>query len=625
MQGLIMDSTTQPFAQSFQQWWQQGQAFYNQLAQQMLHDNPLQQALRQQSSDDFVQWVQALQQQPLQLAQQQHVWWQQQLQIMQQSALLALGQDASAVMVAESGDKRFNHPAWQQNPWFYYIQQSYQLLANTLLNSIRQSQGMPVKVKERLEFSARQMMNSVAPSNFISTNPELLQATIDSQGQNLWQGFQLLQQDLARSGDMLRISMTREDAFTLGQDVARTPGQVVFQNQLFELIQYTPHTAQVARTPLLMVPPYVNKYYILDLSAENSLVDFAVQQGHSVFMISWRNPDATMKDVDFADYVIDGVLSAIEQVCSITGENEINALGYCIGGTLLVTAMAYQAAKRGKPRIKSATLLTTLLDFSQPGELGVFINDATISAIENNNQQYGFMPGDLLGLSFSMLRENSLYWNYYVNNYLKGKTPIDLDVLFWNGDSTNISAACHSFMLRELYLHNKLVQAKAIRIAGVAIDLSKVKQPVYMLSTRDDHIALWQATWQGIAHTNADVTFVLGESGHIAGVVNPPQRQKYGYWIAGEPKSQMQDQAAAMATNAEQLTPNTTSAQTASQWFANAHHHSGSWWPHWQQWLGQYQGEWVEARALDHNRALYPAPGQYVRATLQRPTPHSSS
>lgn len=586
-----MVTNSSSFEQSFANWWQQGQAFYSQLAQQMLQDNPLQQALRQQYHDDFSQWLQSLQQQPQQLACQQLQWWQQQVELMQQSYLLGMGETVEPQQVPQSGDKRFAHPAWQQNPWFYYIHQSYLLLGDALLQSIRQTVGLDAKLKERLEFSARQLINSLSPSNFISTNPELLQDTVDSNGQNLWQGFQLFKQDLAKSGDMLRISMTRPDAFQLGQELACTPGRVVFKNHLFELIQYTPSTAEVGKTPLLIIPPYVNKYYILDLKPDNSFAKYAVDQGQTVFMVSWRNPDSSMAECDFADYVLDGVLAAVDVITSITGEQDVNALGYCIGGTLLVTAMAYQAGKRMKPRIQSATLLTTLLDFSQPGELGVFINEAMIAAIETNNQQLGYMPGDLLGLSFSMLRENSLYWNYYVNNYLKGKTPTDLDVLFWNGDSTNITAACHSFMLRQLYLENKLVQPKALSIGGVKIDLSKVKQPIYMLSTRDDHIALWQATWQGIQHTQAEVTFVLGESGHIAGVVNPPSRQKYGFWsgpaLTGQPE----------------------------QWLQQAIHQTGSWWPHWQQWLQSQQGERVPARAVGNaaHPGLYDAPGDYVK------------
>lgn len=578
---------------TMQSWWQQNQEIFNAFTQSLTQQSPVQQALNEQNSKDFTTWLQALSQQPETLIKNQTNWWQQQLQIMQ-NAMQATDPETQPVISEERGDRRFKDEQWQQNPWFNYIKQSYLLFGESLLQNIRDTQGLDEKQKERLEFFARQTINSIAPSNFISTNPELLKLTLESKGENLVKGFELLKKDLAKSQDMLRISMTEEQAYKLGEDLATTPGRVVYQNHLFELIQYSATTEQVLETPLLIIPPYVNKYYILDLQQQNSMVKWAVDQGHTVFMMSWKNPDPSMAHISFEDYVVDGVIAALDAIEKHIGASYVNAMGYCIGGTLLTTTLAYFTAKRMKQRIKSATLLTTLLDFSQPGEIGVFINEPTISALEAYNTQNGVMHGHSLGTAFSMLRENSLYWNYYVNNYLKGQTPMNMDLLYWNGDSTNLTASCHNFMLRNLYLENKLIEPKAISIRGTQIDLSKVKTPIYMLSTRDDHIALWQATFKGVQNTASPVTFVLGESGHIAGVINAPEANKYGYFYGPEAKGEAQD------------------------WFDKAQHQTGSWWPHWHQWLNNLNDTKVEARATHtaEKPGIYDAPGEYVKVTL---------
>ncbi|MEL7478682.1 MAG: class I poly(R)-hydroxyalkanoic acid synthase [Pseudomonadota bacterium] len=578
---------------TMQSWWQQNQEIFNSFTQSLSQQSPVQQALNEQNSKDFNTWLQALSQQPETLIKNQTNWWQQQLQIMQ-NAMQAGDENVAPIISEERGDRRFKDEQWQQNPWFNYIKQSYLLFGESLLQNIRDTQGLDEKQKERLEFFARQTINSLAPSNFISTNPELLKLTLESKGENLVKGFELLKKDLAKSQDMLRISMTEEQAYKLGEDLATTPGRVVYQNHLFELIQYSATTEQVLETPLLIIPPYVNKYYILDLQQQNSMVKWAVDQGHTVFMMSWKNPDPSMAHISFEDYVVDGVIAALDAIEKHIGTSYVNAMGYCIGGTLLTTTLAYFTAKRMKQRIKSATLLTTLLDFAQPGEIGVFINEPTIAALEAYNTQNGVMHGHSLGTAFSMLRENSLYWNYYVNNYLKGKAPMNMDLLYWNGDSTNLTAACHNFMLRNLYLENKLVKPKAISIRGTKIDLSKVKTPIYMLSTRDDHIALWQATFIGVQNTASPVTFVLGESGHIAGVINAPEANKYGYFYGPEAKGEAQD------------------------WFDKAQHQTGSWWPHWHKWLNNLNDTKVDARAThtDEKPGIYDAPGEYVKVTL---------
>ncbi|GEK11740.1 class I poly(R)-hydroxyalkanoic acid synthase [Pseudoalteromonas peptidolytica] len=575
-------------------WWQYNQELWQLAATNLGKAHPLQQALNEQNQADFQSWLSAINQQPDSFLKQQSEWWQTQFAIFQNSFMPHTTGEKAQVVSPERGDKRFVDADWQENPWFNYLKQSYLWFGQSLQNTIENTPGLDPKLKERLAFFARQSVNSMSPSNFVSTNPELLRLTLESNGQNLFDGLALLKKDLAKSSEMLRISMTNENAYTLGEDLACTPGRVVFQNHLFELIQYHPCTEEVHKTPLLIVPPFVNKYYILDLRTDNSLVKWALEQGYSVLMISWKNPDPSMANIAFDDYVVDGVLCALEQTEKQTGETQVHAMGYCIGGTLLTTCMAYIAAKRMKQRVKSATLLTTILDFSQPGEIGAFINEPTISALEQYNNQHGVMSGHLLGTSFSMLRENSLYWNYFVNNYLKGKTPADLDLLYWNSDSTNLTAACHNFILRELYLNNGLIEDKAVSIRGTKIDLGKVKQPVYFLSTRDDHIALWQGTYEGAKRLSSSVTFVLGESGHIAGVINPPAANKYGFWFDGQDNDD------------------------PTQWFESAQHQSGSWWPHWAQWLHQLAPELVPARAAqsDEQPGIYDAPGEYVKRVI---------
>ncbi|OJI48033.1 Poly-beta-hydroxybutyrate polymerase [Vibrio vulnificus] len=419
--------------------------------------------------------------------------------------------------------------------------------------------------------------------------------TIEKNGENLLAGMELLREDVESSADILKIRMTNNNAFRIGEDIATTAGDIVFQNDLFELIQYRPLTEQVNATPLLIVPPFINKYYILDLTAKNSMVRWLLEQGHSVFMMSWKNPGKAQANVEFGDYVTEGVVKAVTAIEEITGQEQINAAGYCIGGTVLACTVGYYAAKRMKKRIKSATFFTTLLDFSQPGEVGAYINDTIISAIELQNNAKGYMDGRSLSVTFSLLRENSLYWNYYVDNYLKGSSPVDFDLLYWNSDSTNVAAATHNFMLRELYLNNKLVQDKGVKIGGVWIDLDKIRIPSYFVSTKEDHIALWQGTYRGALNMGGNKTFVLGESGHIAGIVNHPAKNKYGFWV------------------------NDNLDESADEWLSNAQHKEGSWWTHWDQWLTQFNpAEKVlpYRQGSEVNPVMDVAPGSYVKQVL---------
>ena len=556
-------------------------------------NTPLNKAMQEVNFEDSAKLFENAANQPAALLKLQAEWWQQQLQIWQNVVLT--GNTEQDLIAPEKGDKRFSHQEWKNDLFYNFIKQSYLLFSKTYLDTIESIEGLDEKSKERISFFSRQAINALSPSNYIATNPELLKLTLEQNGQNLLVGLEQLKEDVESSADILKIRMTNNNAFRIGEDVANTPGDVVYRNELFELIQYRPMTETVNATPLLIVPPFVNKYYILDLREKNSMMRWLLQQGHCVFMISWRNPGEAQRDVEFGDYVTEGVAKAVSVIEDITGQDQINAAGYCIGGTVLASTIAYYAAKRMKKRIKSATFFTTLLDFSQPGEVGAYINDTIINAIELQNSAKGYMDGRSLSVTFSLLRENSLYWNYYVDNYLKGQSPVDFDLLYWNSDSTNVAAATHNFMLRELYLNNKLVQDKGVKIGGVWIDLNKIKVPSYFVSTKEDHIALWQGTYRGALNVGGNKTFVLGESGHIAGIINHPDKGKYGYWI------------------------NDSLDDNADEWLANAAHNEGSWWTHWNQWLlGFNPEERVEPCRVGSEQfpSLEAAPGGYVKQVL---------
>lgn len=519
-------------------------------------------------------------------------WWEQQLQIWQN---VTLNGNKENVISPAKDDKRFQDSAWEEEAFFNCIKQSYLLFGKTYLESINTVEGLDEKAKERLTFFSRQAINAMSPSNFIGTNPELLKLTMDKKGENLIQGFQQMQEDLKSSTDILKVRMTDDNAFILGEDIANTPGDVVYQNDLFELIQYRPLAKKVNSTPLLFVPPFVNKYYILDLNTQKSMVRWMLEEGHSVFMMSWRNPGVEQKDVEFGDYVTEGVVKAVTAIEDITGQTQINTAGYCIGGTVLACTLAYYVAKRIKSPIKSSTYFTTILDFSQPGEVGAFVNDEVVTAIEHQNNKIGYMDGRSLSVTFSILRENSLYWNYYIDNYLKGKSPAEFDLLYWNSDSTNVAGKTHNYLLRELYLNNALIKDKGVKIGGVYIDLTKNKTPSYFISTKEDHIALWQGTYRGALTMGGEKTFVLGESGHVAGIINHPTKNKYGFWVNKE----LND--------------------SPDKWLETADHTAGSWWVHWNKWLNAHSPKEKIAPCKQGSKAnpvLRAAPGEYVLQLL---------
>ncbi|WP_052879505.1 class I poly(R)-hydroxyalkanoic acid synthase [Vibrio coralliirubri] len=572
--------------QTNQQWWESFEQ--NKEAAQ----SPLNQAMQELNFDDASKIFEQAANQPAVLLQLQSQWWEQQLKIWQNAALMG---NTESVISEDRSDKRFIDEAWKNDPFYSFIKQSYLLFSKSYIDTINSIEGIDEKTKERVAFFSRQAINALSPSNFIATNPELMKLTLERNGENLLDGLEQLQADVEASADILKIRMTNNNAFRLGVDVANTEGDVVFQNELFELIQYYPKTPQVNATPLLIVPPFINKYYILDLREKNSMVRWLLEQGHSVFMMSWRNPGEAQKDQEFGDYVTEGVVKAVAAIEDITGKEQINAAGYCIGGTVLASTVAYYAAKRMKKRIKTATFFTTLLDFSQPGEVGAYINETIINAIEKQNDGKGYMDGRSLSVTFSLLRENSLYWNYYIDNYLKGSSPMEFDLLYWNSDSTNVAAKCHNFLLRDLYLENKLVQDKGVKVGGVWIDLNKIKIPSYFISAKEDHIALWQGTYRGALNTGGNKTFVLGESGHIAGIVNHPDKKKYGFWL------------------------NDNLDDSADEWLTNATHNEGSWWTHWNQWLQGFEtDEKIEPfnQGSELNPVIGKAPGNYVKQVL---------
>ncbi|MGO2320030.1 MAG: class I poly(R)-hydroxyalkanoic acid synthase [Vibrio toranzoniae] len=572
--------------QTNHQWWESFEQ--NKEAAQ----SPLNQAMQELNFDDASKIFEQAANQPAVLLQLQSQWWEQQLKIWQNAALMG---NTESVISEDRSDKRFIDEAWKNDPFYSFIKQSYLLFSKSYIDTINSIEGIDEKTKERVAFFSRQAINALSPSNFIATNPELMKLTLERNGENLLDGLEQLQADVEASADILKIRMTNNNAFRLGVDVANTEGDVVFQNELFELIQYYPKTPQVNATPLLIVPPFINKYYILDLREKNSMVRWLLEQGHSVFMMSWRNPGEAQKDLEFGDYVTEGVVKAVTAIEDITGKEQINAVGYCIGGTVLASTVAYYAAKRMKKRIRTATFFTTLLDFSQPGEVGAYINETIINAIEKQNDAKGYMDGRSLSVTFSLLRENSLYWNYYIDNYLKGSSPMEFDLLYWNSDSTNVAAKCHNFLLRELYLENKLIQDKGVKVGGVWIDLNKIKIPSYFISAKEDHIALWQGTYRGALNTGGNKTFVLGESGHIAGIVNHPDKKKYGYWV------------------------NESLDDSADEWLANASYSEGSWWTHWDQWLQGFEAdEKIEPfnQGSELNPVIGKAPGNYVKQVL---------
>ena len=441
-----------------------------------------------------------------------------------------MGEDATPVITPDADDKRFKADEWQENIVYDLIKQSYLLSAKAAHDLVTETEDLDEKTLKKAEFFTKQYIDALSPTNFALTNPDVMKATLDSKGDNLVKGMENLIHDLEKGKGQLKISMTDLDAFTLGKNIAITKGEVVFQNELIELIHYHPTTDEVNARPLLILPPWINKFYILDLGPKNSMIKWLVDQGHSVFCVSWVNPDETLSDFGFDEYIEKGAIAALDAVCEATDSQKINALGYCLGGTLLASTLAVLQS-RGDERIASATYFTTMIDFSDPGDLGVFIEEEQLESLEAKMFERGYLDGREMAGVFNMLRANDLIWSFVINNYLKGNQPFPFDLLYWNSDSTRMPAKMHSYYLRKMYLENKLKDKNGLELCGVPIDLSQIKTPSFLLSTKEDHIAPWKSTYASTNIYKGPVKFVLAGSGHIAGVINPPRedKQKYGY------------------------------------------------------------------------------------------------
>jgi polyhydroxyalkanoate synthase len=538
----------------------------------------------------FLQMTSKLMADPTKLMEAQVNLWQDYLSLWQSTARRLMGEEAKPVVEAEKGDRRFKDELWEQNEVFDFIKQSYLLSARWMQGVVNNVEGMDSQSAKKVDFYTRQFIDAMSPSNFVATNPEVLRATVESGGENLLKGLNHLLEDLERGKGKLSIRMTDTDAFKVGENIATTPGKVVYRNDLMELIQYTPTTETVNKTPLLILPPWINKFYILDLRPKNSFIRWAVAQGHTVFVCSWVNPDETLAKKSFQDYMLEGPLAAFDAIEKATGESKINAVGYCIGGTLLASTLAYMAAK-GDDRVLSATYFTTMTDFTDAGELSVFIDEAQLQALEERMNTQGFLDGSEMAGTFNMLRANDLIWSFVVNNYLLGKEPFPFDLLYWNSDSTRMPAAMHSFYLRNMYQNNKLIEPGGITLNGEPIDLRKIKVPTYMISTREDHIAPWKSTFAATQLYSGPVRFVLSASGHIAGVVNPPEAGKYCFW-----------------TNAKKI-------KDPEVWLKGATQTEGSWWPDWNTWVSKTAGAQIPARQPGSGKlkVLEDAPGSYVK------------
>jgi polyhydroxyalkanoate synthase len=511
----------------------------------------------------------------------------------QRTALRLMGAERDPVVEPEEGDRRFRHAGWDENLVFDVIKQAYLLTSRAWVDLVKDFDELDERTQSKLAFSISQMADALSPSNFAMTNPQVLQATAASGGKNLLDGLKNLVSDLADSDGQLDIKTTDLEAFEVGKDLAVTPGKVVFQNDLMQLIQYAPSTEQVYRTPLLVMPPWMNKFYIMDLRPGNSMMEWLVAQGHTVFMVSWVNPDERLAHKGFEDYLLEGPIAALDAIAAATGERRVNVTGYCLGGILLSAAAAWLKAK-GDDRIKSATYLTTMVDFCDTGEVSLFIDEDGLESMEERINERGFLDGKLVDVTFRTLRANDLVWSFFVNNYLLGQSPKPFDILYWNADSTNMPAAMHTFFMRNMYLENRLREPGGITLAGVPIDVTRVDTPSYVFSAREDHIAPWKTGYESAKLFAGPMAFVLGASGHIAGVINPPDKQKYSYWT------------------------NDALPDDADAWLDSASEHPGSWWPHWMEWLQPHAGKRVPARTPGDGElaVIEDAPGSYVKVRL---------
>ena len=500
------------------------------------------------------------------------------------------GKETAPIAHPDPRDKRFSDPEWSSNQFFDFLKQAYLLSAHWADHLVKDAKGLDPHTQQKAEFYVRLIINAVSPSNFVLTNPELLRETLGSNAENLARGMHMLAEDIEAGGGDMKIRQSDGASFEVGRNLAITPGKVIFQNALIQLIQYAPSTEIVLKRPLLIMPPWINKFYVLDLTPDKSFIKWCVDQGFTVFVISWINPDEKLARMGFEDYMRLGPLAALDAIKDATGETKINAIGYCVGGTLLAITLAYMA-QQGDERIASATFFAAQVDFAQAGDLKVFVDEEQLKALEQRMAERGYLEAKKMATAFNLLRSNDLIWPYVINNYLRGRTPVPFDLLYWNSDSTRLPAANHAFYLRKCYFENALTKGE-MELGGVRLDLTKVKLPVYNLATREDHIAPAESVFRGAKFFGGPMKFVLAGSGHIAGVINPPEKGKYQYWSGGKPAE-----------------------DTLSAWISKAEEHPGSWWPDWLDWIKALDSETVKAREIGGGKlmAIEDAPGSYVK------------
>jgi polyhydroxyalkanoate synthase subunit PhaC len=499
-----------------------------------------------------------------------------------------MGEPAEPAAVPDPGDKRFKDPDWDENAFYDFLKQFYLISSRWAQGLVDDADELDSHTRHKADFYTRQITAALSPSNFVLTNPELLRETLASNGENLVRGLKMLAEDIEAGGGDLKIRQSDLGKFKVGENLALTPGKVIHQNDICQLIQYEATTEKVLKRPLLIVPPWINKYYILDLTPEKSFIKWAVDQGHTVFVVSWVNPDERHADKSFEHYMREGILESLDVIQKVTRVREVNAVGYCVGGTLLAVALAWMA-RHGDDRIRTATFFTTQVDFENAGDLKVYVDEEQIRILEERMSERGYLEGRRMAAAFNALRANDLIWPYFVNNYMRGKEPFPFDLLYWNSDSTRMPAANHSFYLRNCYLENRLAKG-TMEVAGERLDLKTVTIPIYNLATREDHIAPAQSVFVGSGRFGGPVEYVVAGSGHIAGVVNPPSRNKYQFWTGGPPEGTLQD------------------------WMAGAKETAGSWWPHWDGWIRDQDATLVKARAIGGGKvnAIEDAPGSYV-------------
>lgn len=529
---------------------------------------------------------------PAKILEAQTALWKNYLDLWQNAAMRASGQETDPMVTPEAGDKRFKSDEWNKNQVFDYIKQSYLLTSNWVQDTVADVEGLDEHTKKKVDFYTKVYTDALSPTNFFWSNPDVLKKTVETKGDNLVHGLENMLADLKRGKGKISPKMTDDSAFEVGKNIAVSPGKVVFENDLMQLLQFSPSTDKVYKKPLLITPPWINKFYILDLKQENSFIKWSVEQGYTVFVISWVNPDERHSDKTFESYMSEGILAALDAIEATIGEKEVTAIGYCIGGTLMATTLSYLAAI-GETRITACTFFATQLDFEDAGDLLVFTDEEQIQMIERKMEEAGFLEGKDMASTFNMLRSNDLIWSFVINNYMLGKSPFPFDLLYWNSDTTNMPPKMHSFYLRNMYQKNLLQKPGALTLGGHPVDLTKVKIPIFVQASKEDHIAPFKSVFKDTKLFSGPAEFMLAGSGHIAGVINHPDAKKYNHWTNTKKKKY----------------------ETGEEWLAEAEEHPGSWWPYWDKWLSKKSGPKVAARdpAKGKLKAIEDAPGSYVK------------